>query len=63
MNRLGTAMAEVRWTSADIARELAVSERTVRRWLDGSYDCPEHILMWADRLAAAHRDNPPPPKP
>jgi len=40
--QIGAALYGPRWKT-EIARELDVSQRTVRRWSSGSYEIPEGI--------------------
>jgi len=44
LKRVGEALYGPRWQS-EVARDLEVSDRTVRRWLDGSYDVPDGVYL------------------
>lgn len=44
LKRCGEAMYGPRWQS-DLARDLKVSDRTVRRWVDGSSDVPDGVYL------------------
>jgi hypothetical protein len=43
-----------------LARAIGVNVRTVQRWINGQNPPLMPIVEWLDRLAAFHRDNPPP---
>lgn len=49
LQRCGEALYGPRWQS-DIARDLHVTDRTVRRWLDGSNDVPDGVYLDLQRL-------------
>ena len=42
--RCGQALYGPRWQS-EIARDLKVADRTVRRWVDGSSDVPDGVYL------------------
>lgn len=44
LKRVGEALYGPRWQS-EVARDLDVSDRTVRRWVDGSYDVPDGVYL------------------
>lgn len=44
LKRCGEALYGPRWQS-DLARDLMVSDRTVRRWVDGSIDVPDGVYL------------------
>jgi len=44
LKRVGEALYGPRWQS-EVARDLEVSDRTVRRWVDGSYDVPDGVYL------------------
>jgi hypothetical protein len=44
LKRCGEALYGSRWQS-EIARDLRVSDRTVRRWVDGSNDVPDGVYL------------------
>lgn len=44
LKRCGEALYGPRWQS-ETARELKVSDRTVRRWVDGSSDTPDGVYL------------------
>lgn len=50
LSRLGEALYGPRWQGA-LARDLGVSDRTIRRWLDGSRRVGEAEWQRALRLA------------
>ena len=57
--RVGEALYGPRWQS-EIARDLKVSDRTVRRWVDGSYDVPDGVFqdllaLCQERAAELHQ--------
>jgi len=41
---VGAALYGPRWQS-DLARDLKVTDRTVRRWTDGSSDVPDGVYL------------------
>ena len=43
ITEVGRALYGARWQS-EMARELSVNERTVRRWAAGEYDVPAGVL-------------------
>jgi len=49
LKRVGEALYGPRWQS-EVARDLEVSDRTVRRWVDGSYDVPDGVYLDLIRL-------------
>lgn len=49
LKRCGEALYGPRWQS-EIARDLQVSDRTVRRWVDGSSDVPDGVYLDLHRL-------------
>ena len=51
LREAGESLYGVRWQS-DLARDLNVADRTVRRWLDGSYPVPDGI--WAELKNLLH---------
>ena len=59
-DRVSTALATLRWGPATLARAIGVNVRTVQRWINGQNPPLMPIVEWLDRLAAFHRDNPPP---
>lgn len=59
-SRLSTALRTLQWGPSAFGRIVGVSERSVRYWLAGEYEVPEPVLLWAERLVAWLRDNPPP---
>jgi len=44
LKRCGQALYGPRWQS-EVARHLKISDRTVRRWVDGSSDVPDGIYL------------------
>ena len=44
LKRVGKALYGPRWQS-EVARNLEVSDRTIRRWVDGSYDVPDGVYL------------------
>lgn len=44
LKRCGEALYGPRWQS-ELARALHVSDRTVRRWVDGSTDVPDGVYL------------------
>lgn len=44
LKRCGEALYGPRWQS-EVARDLEVSDRTVRRWMDGSSDVPDGVYL------------------
>jgi hypothetical protein len=44
LKRVGEALYGPRWQT-EVARDLDVSDRTVRRWVDGSYDVPDGVYV------------------
>lgn len=44
LKRCGEALYGSRWQS-EMARDLKVSDRTVRRWVDGSSDVPDGVYL------------------
>ncbi len=42
------------WSQDDLAARLAVNDRTVRRWCDGTNEIPENVAGWVANLAAEH---------
>jgi len=58
--RLSNALAVLRWGPTDLADEINVNERTVRRWLVGQNETPEWVLEWLETLAAFHEAHPAP---
>lgn len=59
-SRLSRALRTIRWTPSDLGRAVNVNERTVRRWLDGSFEPPAPVLAWLEDLAAYMAAHPPP---
>ena len=58
LKRCGEALYGPRWQS-DLARDLKVSDRTVRRWVAGSDDVPDGIyleLLWLCNERAGELD-------
>lgn len=56
--RIGAALYGQRWQS-ELARELGVSDRTVRRWVSGAFPIPPNVsvelhLILTRRSAACH---------
>jgi hypothetical protein len=49
LKRCGEALYGPRWQS-EIARDLDVSDRTVRRWVAGSDDVPDGVYLDLQRL-------------
>lgn len=49
LKRCGEALYGPRWQS-ELARDLQVSDRTVRRWVDGSSDVPDGVYLDMLRL-------------
>jgi hypothetical protein len=49
LKRSGEALYGLRWQS-EIARDLDVSDRTVRRWVAGSDDVPDGVYLDLQRL-------------
>lgn len=49
LKRCGEALYGPRWQS-EVARDLDVSDRTVRRWVDGSQDVPDGVYLELHRL-------------
>lgn len=58
--RMSAALGLLRWTASDVSLLCRVNERTVRRWLAGTYEPPQAVLDWLEALAAVHRHTPPP---
>lgn len=44
LKRCGEALYGPRWQS-ELARDLKVADRTVRRWVDGSSDVPDGVYL------------------
>lgn len=44
LKRCGEALYGPRWQS-EVARDLKVSDRTIRRWVDGSSDVPDGVYL------------------
>ena len=63
MTRLSRALSILRWGTADLSATAGVSERTVRRWLNGRMEIPRPVLEWLEGLARVHEAMPPPRKP
>ncbi len=50
--RAGEALYGPRWQT-ELARDLGVSDRTMRRWASGAYDLPPSVYADLSRIAQA----------
>jgi transcriptional regulator with XRE-family HTH domain len=46
--RLRAALDALGWSQRELARRLALDERTVRRWSGGEYPVPQPVLAWLE---------------
>ncbi len=60
MTPLSRYLTVIRWTPADLSRAASVSERTVHRWVAGTYPVPPRLASWLQDLAAYHAAHPAP---
>ena len=60
-DRLSQVLADLGWSSQELARRLNIAERSVRRWLSGQQEVPPGIETWLEAMAALMRSGPPPP--
>ena len=51
--QLDACLDRLRWTKADLARELACDHQVVRRWLAGAR-IPDSVAAWLGALIKAH---------
>jgi hypothetical protein len=56
LKRCGEALYGPRWQS-ELARDLDVSDRTVRRWVAGSDDVPDGVYVDLHRLITERADD------
>jgi hypothetical protein len=61
-DRLAAVLDLLHWSARDLAAEVALNERTVRRWLSGEYEVPAPIGAWLEDLAVYHVAHPAPRK-
>lgn len=62
-SRLSECLAALRWSVREAARAFGYpSHTTVRQWLDGRAQVPQHVAAWLERAAKWHERNPPPPR-
>lgn len=50
-DRLRAALESLQWSQRGLARELEYDERTVRRWVAGTYAIPDDVLAWLETIA------------
>lgn len=53
-SRLGECLRIIGWSQRELARQMNVSEATVRRWMGGQQDVPVRVGPYLEGLAAAH---------
>lgn len=58
--RLRECLKTLRWSAADLAKQLGCLESEVTTWLDGRAVAPIAIAAWLEALVKAHRALPPP---
>jgi ribosome-binding protein aMBF1 (putative translation factor) len=60
--RLRIAREQIGWSKRQLAAILVRSESSIRAIEDGTYSPSMDVIAWIERLADAHRENPPPLK-
>jgi hypothetical protein len=58
--RLTAALVALRWDRGVMGAAVGRSRQVVASWCDGRGICPPGVLAWAERMARAMRDDPPP---
>lgn len=62
-NRLRASREALRWPVRRLADIVGEHERTIRRWENGAYEPPHHILAWIEGAASFLIKHPSPPLP
>jgi hypothetical protein len=63
LRRLRAALRDIHWSAEAMASATGLRSETAHRIVAGRWRIGDWLLVWLEKLAELHRQNPPPPPP